>query len=197
MFLSWLFSKKPKHTYKRTIMPEDMYVVGKVADWQDRQRAEYRWHVGHLELGKKRIAPLKGIRARWLARSILRKVQRKMDFVSDKENYGVNDYWATADEVLNVLRDDCDGFAVAVWAYLRYNAFVEADIGMVYVYGHMFACWHEEGDEDFWVLDNGFLTHSMVKASKFFPVERKGEVLEPIYGFNMKNWWNYKKIKED
>lgn len=192
-----IFNSKPTHKYKRIINPKDMYVIGKVADWQDRQRAEYEWHVGHIELGKKRISPLKGIRARWLARSILKKVQRKMEFVRDIQNYGISDYWATADEVLNTYRDDCDGFAVAIWAYLRHHAYPEEDIGMVYVHGHMFACWHENGNnDDCWVLDNGFMTRGMVKASKFFPIERKGEILEPVYGFNAKSWWNYKKIKE-
>jgi len=193
----WLFKSKPKHKYVRTMMPENMYVIGKIADWQDRQKAEYLWHVGHIELGKKRVTPLKGIWARWAVRNILKKVQRKMEFVKDIQNYGLSDYWATSDEVLNTFRDDCDGFAVAMWAYLRHNAFPENNIGMVYVYGHMFACWYESGGgDDFWVLDNGFLTRSMVKASKFFPVERRGEVLEPVYGFNMRNWWKYKKIKE-
>lgn len=197
MLFKWLFKSKPKYKYSRTVMPENVCIIGKITDWQDRQRAEYQWHVGHIELGKKRINPLKGIRARWLAKSILKKVQQKMEFVRDIENYGMNDYWATADEVLSTYRDDCDGHSVAVWAYLRYNAFSENTIGMVYVHGHMFACWYEKEGDDFWVLDNGFMTRRMVKASKFFPIERKGKILEPVYGFNNKNWWKYKKIKED
>lgn len=192
-----MFFSKPTHKYRRVMNPKNMYTIGKVSNWQCRQRAEYEWNVRRTELNKSRIEPLTGIRAKWLARGILKKLQRKMKFVTDIENYGVEDYWATAEEVLNTYRDDCDGFAVAIWSYLGNEAFIEKDIGMVYVYGHMFACWHENGnDDDFWVLDNGFLTRRMVKASKLFPIKRRGKILEPIYGFNVKRWWEYKKIKE-
>lgn len=188
---------RPKYKYKRVMNPKDMAAIGKVHDWQERQKTDYEWNISRSELSKKYITPLTGIRARWAARSILKKVQRKMHFVRDIENYGMSDYWATAEEVLSTHRDDCDGFAVALWAYLTNYNFSEMDIGMVYVHGHMFACWHEDGnDDDFWVLDNGFMTTSMVKASKFFPIKRKDNLLEPIYGFNAKRWWDYKKIKE-
>lgn len=43
--------------------------------------------------------------------------------------------------------------------------------------------------DDFYILDNGYLTRKVVKASSYF---FKNEKVRPIVGFNVGNQWSYK-----
>ena len=38
-----------------------------------------------------------------------------LTYVGDQSNYGKNEYWATADEILEKGKDDCDGFMLMIY----------------------------------------------------------------------------------
>lgn len=123
------------------------------------------------------------------AQEILQGAQQRIKYVKDKE-----DYWPTSYEVVMSLADDCDGFAIYVWSMLRTSGFPPDSIGMVYVPGdpgHMCACIHET-ENDFWILDNGYLTKEIKKAREVFPVKRNGVILNPRFGFNLEKSWRYR-----
>lgn len=53
-------------------------------------------------------------------------VLKNVEYVSDIENYGEKEGWATSNEALERMRDDCDGQVVVIWkkldnGYLSYQ----------------------------------------------------------------------------
>ena len=176
------------YKYQRELYTKN--AVGKIGMWQRRENGNVTPAIYH-DIDK-------SDKDKYTAMRILNYLQNEIEFVKDWDQYGVLDHWPTSSEILNSMKDDCDGFAVAVWAYLRRYRIDFKNIGMVYVSGdpaHMITCWHENGDpNDFWVLDNGYMSDRMVKASKLFPFKRNGVEMEPKYGFNHLTWWRYNRI---
>jgi len=84
-----------------------------------------------------------------------------------------------------IMCHNCDGIAVAHWILLRQAGFADDDIGIVITKNHAFCCIQEQ--DDFWMLDNGYLTTKIMRASKFFP-NKKGV---PLVGLNPFDIWNY------
>jgi hypothetical protein len=86
--------------------------------------------------------------------------------------------------------------SIAMWRILYNSGQFEPDtIGLVLVHGHMFCCYHHK-DNDFYVLDNGYLSPGTIQlASSLFPVTRKGTLLNPLIGFNLDKAWKYKPVK--
>lgn len=69
---------------------------------------------------------------------ILRYVRQNTKYKSDRENFGKNEYWASAKEVLKIGIDDCDGFNSTIYvlailsgipSYLLYNVIGEVTGG--------------------------------------------------------------------
>lgn len=135
---------------------------------------------------------------------VMKIINQVIEYTHDYIQYG-RDHWPTSEQVFNTLKDDCDGQSIAMW-YLLFKAdFPLHEIGMCYLLGvsknncnnkgHMIAVWHDPKlKNDFWVLDNTFLTRKMIKASKLFPIKRNGKIFKPIYGFNLENTWIYKEL---
>jgi len=161
-----------KKTFPHTNFSHSVY------DWQKRE---------------KQTNPKKEIQSGVINLDLAKKIHKEclinFKYVKDIDQFKINDYWATSGEVLKEQKDDCDGFAVLIWRKLRDAGFPDDKIGMIIVPGHMCACiYHSEND--FIILDNGFLTFSFEKASVFFSTDRGKEKL-PILGFNMFYKWGY------
>lgn len=121
----------------------------------------------------------------------VKRVQKEIVYMSDVENWDKTDYWPTSQEVFERKREDCDGKAIAMWRILKDSGkFDDREIGLVIICGHMLACYHL--DNDFYVLDNGFVTKEVELASKVFPVTYKNVKFYPLYGFNLTEGWIYK-----
>lgn len=182
--LSQLFRRLYKRRNKKFIRKFDaqkMLSIGrlrKVRDWQRRERA-----LPHIIQQSRKHSHDQ-------ANMIHKIIKKQFKYVTDLELYRREEYWETSEEIKNKKKGDCDGFAVWMWSLLHQCGFPKDDIGMVVVYGHMFAALHI-GINDFIVYDNGFIANKPIKASELFPIWRKNHKLMPMYGFNMNKIWRY------
>ena len=125
------------------------------------------------------------------AKQIHRDMLKNMEYVSDTHLYGKCEYWATSKEILKYMKGDCEDQAIYVLRELRDAGFPDNKIGVVIVKEHAFACIHITNN-DFWLLDNGYISRQIIKASEIFPVKIKGTELKPVCGFNLFDIWTYK-----
>ena len=189
MFWLWkVFGFKERY-YTKRVFQENRHWRYLIRNWQDKESKCKNNNVGGVPIY------FDGTTNKAQAKRILKEVQKRIKYVSDIEQYNRANHFPTSEQVWSTSADDCDGQSVAVWKCLKLQCFPEDEIGMGIVKGHMFAVWHDkELINDFWVLDNGFLSKRMIKASVLFPCKYKGEILKPLYGFNVNKWWSYKKI---
>jgi predicted transglutaminase-like cysteine proteinase len=95
-------------------------------------------------------------------------VNRRVRFVEDRVQYGVEDYWAPAAQTLSRGKGDCEDFAIAKIAMLRRAGFAEHDLYLVIVkdlvrrQDHAVAVARADGQ--FWLLDSG--TDELLDASR-------------------------------
>ena len=99
-------------------------------------------------------------------------------------------YWKTSYETFNDGYGDCEDQAFAIYKTLRNMGIYKDRLGIVLIKGHAFACYYFS-DNDFYIIDNGYVTLNIAKASEVFPVYRSNEYKEPIIGFNLEEKWNY------
>lgn len=155
----------------------------KVRDWQRRERDE----LGYVNKQEGRVDME-------MAKNLHKRMLKEIKYISDKENYGKSEFWATSKEVAERMQDDCDGQAVYMWRLLRDAGFPDDRIGMCHVDRHLF-CIIIIDDKDFWLLDNGAISRQIVKASETFPCTVQGVLRKPIYGFNLFDYWVYEKTE--
>lgn len=189
-FFKKILGIKPPVYYEK-IMQENFAPI-KVSNWQRRQARE--------NLFTESLMP--GVSLKDVAKNKLKAIQDLYVHTTDFDNYGVLDYWPTVNDLYSsfvmsnkpYFHEDCDGFAIAMWESLYRSQYQPYHIGMCYVHKHMFCTWHPINIyPDFWVLDNGYLSTKMIKASKLFPIKRDGLLLEPKWGFNLNNWWKFER----
>ena len=107
-------------------------------------------------------------------------------FVSDIDNYGVEDYWATPVEALSTGGGDCEDYAIAKYFSLKMMGVAEEKLRIAYVKSlqynmfHMVMLYYSNPGADPLVLDN--LVDSIKPAS-----ERRD--LLPIFTFNGTGLW--------
>ena len=107
-------------------------------------------------------------------------------FVSDMDNYGVEDYWATPVEALSRGAGDCEDYAIAKYFSLKIMGVAEEKLRIAYVKSlqynmfHMVMLYYSNPGADPLVLDN--LVNSIKPAS-----ERRD--LLPIFTFNGAGLW--------
>ena len=107
-------------------------------------------------------------------------------FVSDMDNYGVEDYWATPVEALSTGGGDCEDYAIAKYFSLKMMGVAEEKLRIAYVKSlqynmfHMVMLYYSNPGADPLVLDN--LVDSIKPAS-----ERRD--LLPIFTFNGAGLW--------
>ena len=111
---------------------------------------------------------------------------KKIVFMSDMDNYGVEDYWATPVEALSRGAGDCEDYAIAKYFSLKMMGVTEEKLRIAYVKSlqynmfHMVMLYYGNPGADPLVLDN--LIDSIKPAS-----ERKD--LLPIFTFNGAGLW--------
>jgi predicted transglutaminase-like cysteine proteinase len=111
---------------------------------------------------------------------------KNIAFVSDMDNYGVEDYWATPVEALSRGAGDCEDYAIAKYFSLKIMGVAEEKLRIAYVKSlqynmfHMVMLYYSNPGADPLVLDN--LVNSIKPAS-----ERRD--LLPIFTFNGAGLW--------
>jgi len=110
----------------------------------------------------------------------------RVNFVSDIQHWGEEDYWATPVELLTTNAGDCEDFSIAKYLTLKSMGVPDNQLRVVYVkalelnQAHMVLAWYPEPDADPLILDN--LINDIKPAS-----ERTD--LEPVYSFNGEGLW--------
>jgi predicted transglutaminase-like cysteine proteinase len=175
-----------KHYYLKIVSSNS---PNKVVDWRRRESKEQEFD--SLNKLKKEYKPDDIKHNLKVIKKTRKDVLNFFRYFSDKEVYGVKDYWASYKEIEeNNFRDDCDGFAVVMYRMLQSKGFPNNKIGLVITHNHMF-CMYEIDHKDFYVIDNGFLTDKIVKSSNLFPLTIKKCYYNPICGFNLYSYWRY------
>jgi predicted transglutaminase-like cysteine proteinase len=115
---------------------------------------------------------------------ILEKVNdffNKVSYTTDKDNYGVTDYWATPFEFLARDEGDCEDYAIAKYFLLKHlgipsNKMYITYVGVVgYEQSHMVLTFFDTPSSEPFILDS--FNEDLLLAS-----QRKD--LKPIYYFN-------------
>lgn len=169
-------------------LPYRIYNLNKIYTWQKRELNIYMTYkhnhtfvYGSLE---KQLSELQKIRS-W----VINNIAYKKDIV----NHEKKEYWATTYEILRRGTGDCEDQAFVMYRKMIEAGFPRNKIGIVCVKGHAFACYHYCSD-DFYILDNGYISNKIVKATELFICNKCGKntELRPIIGFNTVNLWAYK-----
>jgi predicted transglutaminase-like cysteine proteinase len=113
----------------------------------------------------------------------------RIQFVSDIDLWGVQDYWATPVEFLCKRAGDCEDFAIAKYFTLKAMGVAEEKLNIAYVkaiqynIAHMVLTYYSEPGAEPLVLDN--LIDSIDPASKRTD-------LMPVFSFNGAGLWTAK-----
>jgi len=113
----------------------------------------------------------------------------RIEFVSDIDLWGVQDYWATPIEFLCKKAGDCEDFAIAKFFTLKAMGVAEEKLNITYVkalqynIAHMVLTYYSEPGAEPLVLDN--LVDSINPASK------RTDLL-PVFSFNGAGLWTAK-----
>jgi len=117
-------------------------------------------------------------------------VSRRIAFRSDWDNWQVEDYWATPDEVLARGAGDCEDSAIVKLAALRLLGFADRDLYLMIGKnrgGLEHAVLLVRIDGRFWVLDDG--------ATRVDPAEGF-DTFEPLMTFAATSTWLHGKLTE-
>lgn len=110
----------------------------------------------------------------------------RIPYYSDKEHWGVDDYWATPIEALGSNGGDCEDYSIGKYFTLKDIGIPIQKLRIVYVRAlnrnepHMVLAYYPEPDADPLILDN--LTKEILPASKRTD-------LDPIFSFNDDDLW--------
>lgn len=109
-----------------------------------------------------------------------------VQYKSDLEHWGKEDYWATPIETLGTGAGDCEDYAIAKYVSLRAMGVPDSKLRIMYVRAlsvnepHMVLLYVEAENAVPKVLDN--------LNPKLMPATRRLD-LKPIYGFNAEGLW--------
>lgn len=110
----------------------------------------------------------------------------RVNFVSDIQHWGEEDYWATPIELLTTNAGDCEDFSIAKYLTLKSMGVPDDQLRVIYVkalelnQAHMVLAWYPEPDADPLILDN------LINDIK--PASQRND-LEPVYSFNGEGLW--------
>ncbi len=113
-------------------------------------------------------------------------VNRRVHFVADRVQYGVEDLWAPAAQTLSRGKGDCEDFAIAKLAMLRRAGFAERDLYLVIArdlvrrQDHAVAVVRAEGK--YWLLDSG--SDELLDASQ-------AHDYRPVMSFSGRRSWTH------
>lgn len=108
-------------------------------------------------------------------------------YVSDKENFGIDDYWQTPFEMMS-NGGDCEDYAIAKYISLKRLGVPESAMRILVVKdrnldGTVHAMLEVKMDKKAYILDNQ--AKSVLPVAKVFNYE-------PIFAINESKWWSYK-----
>ncbi len=115
-----------------------------------------------------------------------------IDFVSDQDNWGASDYWATPLESLGKNQGDCEDYSIAKYTFLRALGIPDDRLKLTYVraqiggshskvfQAHMVLSYYESPTAEPLILDN--LISEIHKSS------RRSD-LKPVFSFNSAGLW--------
>ena len=110
----------------------------------------------------------------------------QVPYVTDMENWRVDDYWATPVEMLGSFGADCEDYSIAKFLSLRELGIPVDRLRITYVRAlnrgesHMVLAYYPTPDADPLILDN------LVREIK--PASQRPD-LEPVYSFNDEDLW--------
>ncbi len=110
----------------------------------------------------------------------------RMRWVSDRDHWGLDDYWATPIEMLGTNAGDCEDFSIGKYFTLSETGVDLEKLRITYVkaldydQAHMVLAYYPSPEAEPWILDN--INKTLLPAS-----ERTD--LLPIYGFNGEGLW--------
>ena len=154
----------------------------KILSWQRRERAdrEISRNYGSFSYAKMEEAH------KWVLAHI--------PWASDLKVYGRKDFWEITREVLARMRADCESQSSLMMRLMQEAELNDVNIGVAILEGnktgHAVAI-YQFSDTDFWVLDNGYLTTTPIKASEFFTNSQLCKGMRPVAGFNFNTQWAY------
>jgi len=87
-----------------------------------------------------------------------RTVNLSIKYTSDRQQYGVDDYWATPFQTLESGKGDCEDYAITKHAVLRATGWNSSELRIVVLYDSLLRDYHAVSavrDHDaWWILDN-------------------------------------------
>ncbi|WP_432471714.1 transglutaminase-like cysteine peptidase [Amphritea sp. HPY] len=110
----------------------------------------------------------------------------RTDYVSDIEQFGVNDHWASPREFISSGQGDCEDYAIAKYFTLIEMGVPRHKLRLVYglqssrSVGHMVVLYDPESGGELMTLDN--LSWSLT------PISQRRD-FKPIYSFDRTNLW--------
>lgn len=111
--------------------------------------------------------------------------------------YSISDYKAVCN-----LGERCDEFDSYEFSILLHRILIEKSfpsnwIGlfMINKSKHISLFIDIPDSNDFWILDDGYLSNCAIKASELFPVNKNNVLIYPEFGFNLITQWNYIIVK--
>lgn len=117
---------------------------------------------------------------------------QNIHFVSDQDNWGTSDYWATPLESLGKGQGDCEDYSIAKYTFLRALGIPDERLKLTYVkaqiggphskifQAHMVLSYYESPTAEPMILDN--LISDIHKSS------RRND-LKPVFSFNSAGLW--------
>jgi len=147
------------------------------------QKAEQKYG----KFAKNRFEALSRLIIQLQDKSELEKVEKVNDFFnnvrykSDKDNYGISDYWATPYEFLGKDFGDCEDYVIAKFFVLKHLGVPSNKMYLTYVRAsnydeaHMVLTYYQTPNSEPMILDN--------LRKKLLPASKRTD-LRPVYNFN-------------
>jgi len=112
----------------------------------------------------------------------------RVDYLSDQQNWGVPDYWATPAEFVSKGAGDCEDYVIAKYYALRTLGVDGNKLRLIYARAffqgqlvpHMVLAWYRSPDAEPLLLDN--------IDPRLLPASQRPD-LSPVYGFNEEGLW--------
>jgi predicted transglutaminase-like cysteine proteinase len=118
----------------------------------------------------------------------------RIEFISDIEHWGKDDYWATPLQMLTSNGGDCEDFSIAKYFTLREMGVPAESMRLAYVkaleldQAHMVLTYYASPDAEPLILDN--------LVADILPSSRRRDLL-PVYSFNGDGLWLAKSRSTD
>ncbi|MBI3480281.1 MAG: transglutaminase-like cysteine peptidase [Nitrosomonadales bacterium] len=110
----------------------------------------------------------------------------RVPYFSDKQHWGVDDYWATPIEMQGSNGGDCEDYSIGKYFTLKYLGVPVQKLRIVYVRAlsrnepHMVLAYYPEPDAEPFILDN--------LNSEILPASKRTD-LDPVFSFNDDDLW--------